>query len=68
MLQHEWQSIVDEAHVGVVGGRFQVEMTVKKILQARLWWPTLNMDCKSQLLKSEKCQRIGRPLKQNEMP
>ena len=67
-LPHECQSIINQAHAEAVGRHFQAETTIEKILQARLWWPTLNNDCKSQLQKYDKCQRIGRPLKYNEIP
>lgn len=68
VLPHECQLIIDEAHVGTIRGHFQVDTTIKKILQAGLWWQTLNRDCKSYLLKCDKCQRMGRTLKKNEMP
>lgn len=44
-----------------------IETTTKEILQASLWWPTLNKDCKEQLMKCDKCQRLGRPLKKHEI-
>ena len=68
VLPYECQLTINEAHAGAAGGHFQVDTTIKKILQARLWWPTINRDCKSQLLKCDKCQRMGKPLKKNEMP
>ena len=40
----------------------------KKIIQVVLLWPTLHKYCKSQLMKCDNCQRLGRPLKQHEMP
>ena len=68
VLPHEHQLIINESHAIVVGGHFQVETKIKNILQEGLWWPTLNRDCKSHILKCDKCQRIWIPLKQNEMP
>lgn len=34
VLPHECQSVINEAYVGASGGQFQVETTIKKILQA----------------------------------
>ena len=68
VLPHECQLIINEAHVGATTGHFEVDTIVKKILQAGLRWPTLTKYFKTQLLKCDKFQRMGRPLKQNEIP
>ena len=36
--------ILNDAHDGVVGGRYARKATIHNILQARLWWPTLHVD------------------------
>lgn len=51
VLPHDRQAIINEVHARAVGIIFQVDAPINKILQAGLWWPTLNRDCKSQLQK-----------------
>ena len=67
-LKHEREYIIQEAHSGVVGGHFSVETTIKKILQAGIWWPPVNKDCKEMISQCDPCQRLGQPLLKNEMP
>jgi hypothetical protein len=38
------QIILKELHEGVVGGHFDVDITLKKILDASYWWPVLFKD------------------------
>ena len=38
-LEHERKKIIQEAHSGVEGGHFLVDITIMKILQAGMWWP-----------------------------
>ena len=67
-LEHERQTILAGSHSGASRGHFQIETTIKKILQSNLWWPTLNRDCKAYLMECDKFQRLGQPLKKHEMP
>jgi len=39
VLEHERDIIIEEAHVGPIGGHFYVDTTTKKIIQVGLWWP-----------------------------
>jgi hypothetical protein len=45
------QIVLKELHEGVTGRHFVVNITTKKIMDARYWWPTLFKDiddfCKS---------------------
>ena len=45
-----------------------MDITIKKILQSGLWWPSLNKDYKDNIAQCDVCRRIGRPLQKNEMP
>ena len=36
--------ILNEAHVGIVGGHYAGKYMVQKILKAILWWPTMHID------------------------
>lgn len=67
-LEHEREYIIQEAHLGAARGHFLVESTIKKILQADLWGPSINKDCKENISQCDPCQRLGRPLLKNEMP
>ena len=67
-LEHEREDIIQEAHLGATGEHFLVETTIKKILQAGLWWPSKNKDCKQKISQCDPCQRLVRPLFKNEMP
>ena len=55
-------------HSGAASGHFLVDITIKKILQSSLWWPSINKDYKDKIAQCDACQRIGRPLHKNEMP
>ena len=67
-LEHEREDIIQEAHSGAAGGHFSIETTIKKILQAGLWWPSINKDNKERISQCDACQRLGRPLLKNEIP
>ena len=41
VLEHEQHAILAEAHNGVAGGHYEENNTTRKVLRARLWWPTL---------------------------
>ena len=67
-LEHERHDIIQEAHAGSVGGHFSIDITIKKILQSSLWWPTIKKDCKNKIDQCDAYQRIGQPLQEKEMP
>ena len=67
-LEHERKYIIQEAHSGAVGGHFSVDITIKKILQASMWWPSINKDCKDNIAQCDAYKRLGQPLPKNEMP
>jgi hypothetical protein len=37
-------TILQELHNGVGGGNFSLDITMKKILDASYWWPTMNIN------------------------
>ena len=57
-----------EAHVGVSGGHYAGKETMRKILQAKLWWPTVHMDTRKYCRNCNKCQRMGKQSLCDEMP
>ena len=44
VLEHERPMILNKVHAGVAGGHYARKDIVHKILQARLWCPTLHAD------------------------
>lgn len=67
-LEHERQDIIQEEHSGAIGGHFSVDITIKKILQSSMWWPSTNKYCKDKIAQCDACQRMEQPLQKNEMP
>ena len=44
VLPHEQGKKLAEAHAGVTSGHYGGRATSRKVLHARLWWPTLHND------------------------
>ena len=68
VLEHKINNIMHEAHYGPTVGHFQKDTIAKKIQQLGLWWPTLHKDCKIFVSQCDRCQQLGRPLPNIEMP
>ena len=47
VFYYERPWVMIQAHVGVAGAHYVGKETMRKILQAGLWWPTIHMDTKS---------------------
>lgn len=67
-MEHERHAILAEAHDKVVGGHYARKATVKKVLRARLWWPTLHSDTHDYCKACDTCQRTWRPSRKYEIP
>lgn len=65
--EHEQHSILAEAHDGVIEGHYVGKATVQQILGAGLWWPMMHKDSKEYRGACDVCQRIGRPLRRDEL-
>ena len=57
-----------EVHEGVSGGHYRGHDTSRKVLRARLWWPTLNGDAIDYARTCDVCQRTGKPSRKDSMP
>jgi hypothetical protein len=52
------QIVLKERHEVVDGGHFAVDINVKKILDARYWWPSLFKDTHDFCKSCDSCQKI----------
>ena len=66
--ESEHKSVLKFAHHYACGGHFGPKRTAEKILQSRLFWPSLFKDAKNWCKACDKCQRVGNWSKRNEMP
>ena len=57
-----------EVHAGDAGGHFEVEITIKKILQVGLWWESMKPDVITYYKKCAIYQQTGRPTASDMMP
>ena len=57
----EYVQVLEQAHAGLSGGHFSTDTTVKAIMMARLWWPTLFNDAVEFVKRCDECQeRVDR--------
>jgi hypothetical protein len=52
-------TIPQELHKGNAGGHFSHDITVRKVLDAGYWWPTLHQDAVRYCQSCHKCQLTG---------
>ena len=57
------QMILQELHKGNAGGHFSQDITVRKVLDAGYWWPTLYKDTYQYCQTCYECQKTGGLLK-----
>ncbi len=58
-------TIFQELHSGVGGGHFSSNVTMRKILDANYWWPTMNRDVHEFCQTYDLCQQTRNLLTQN---
>ena len=51
--------VMKEMHNGVAGGHFSQDITTRKILDARYWWPAIHRDVSEYCKACDRCQRVG---------
>ena len=54
---HEHGAILEEAHVGVVRGHYGGRATIRKVIHAGIWCPTLHNDATDYVQSCNVCQR-----------
>ena len=62
------EGVLEHCHASACGGHGGVDKTVAKILECKLWWPTMHKDAHKFIRECGRCQRMGRITKRNEMP
>ena len=55
-------------HDGPCGGNFSAKRSAFKILQAGYYWPTIHQDVRRYISQCDRCQRMGKPTRRDEMP
>jgi len=61
VLQQEREANLWECHAGVAEGHVGGKATVRKILHAGLWWPTIHKDSKAFAKECYVYYRVGKP-------
>lgn len=57
--KHKKRWVILEANQRILRGHQAMEVTKRKILQARLWWPTMSKYVYNIVKQCDMCQRIG---------
>jgi len=66
--QDEILDILKACHDEPCGGHFADKRTAYKILNLGYYWPTIFKDAKRYVRSCDTCQRMGRPVRSDEMP
>lgn len=68
MPDDEFQSVMKFYHSRACEGHFSSKKTVAKILQSRLYWPTIFKDVHSFCVACDRCQRLENLTSKHMMP
>ena len=66
--EDETYDILHACHNEPFGGHFTTKSTALKILKTSYYWPTLHKDAANYTRKCDKSQRMGQPIRTDEMP
>ena len=66
--EDEIHDILQAYHDGPCGGHFADKRTTYKFMQSSYYWPTFFKDAKTYVSNWDECQRIGKPITQDQMP
>ncbi|GKA46223.1 reverse transcriptase domain-containing protein [Tanacetum coccineum] len=64
----ETQTILDQCHHGPTGGYYGPNITSKKVLDSRFYWPTIIKEAHTLVRLCEECQKTRNISKRDEMP
>nr|CAN70203.1 hypothetical protein VITISV_010325 [Vitis vinifera] len=66
--EDEQQGILSHCHENACGGHFASQKTTMKVLQSGFTWPSLFKDAHIMCRSCDRCQRLGKLTKRNQMP
>ncbi|RVW78439.1 Transposon Ty3-I Gag-Pol polyprotein [Vitis vinifera] len=66
--KEEQQGILSHCHENACGAHFASQKTAMKVLQSRFTWPSLFKDSHIMCRSCDRCQRLGKLTKRNQMP
>ncbi|KAL6334707.1 hypothetical protein AAG906_021366 [Vitis piasezkii] len=66
--EDEQQRILNHCHENACGGHFASQKTAMKVLQSGFTWPSLFKDAHIMCRSCDRCQRLGKLTKRNQMP
>ncbi|RVW58836.1 Retrovirus-related Pol polyprotein from transposon 17.6 [Vitis vinifera] len=66
--EEEQQGILSQYHENACGGHFASQKTAMKVLQSGFTWPSLFKDSHIMCRSCDRCQRLGKLTKRNQMP
>ncbi|RVW81709.1 Pro-Pol polyprotein [Vitis vinifera] len=66
--EEEQQGILSHCHENTCGGHFASQKTAMKVLQSGFTWPSLFKDAHIMCRSCDRCQRLGKLTKGNQMP
>nr|CAN62255.1 hypothetical protein VITISV_015527 [Vitis vinifera] len=66
--EEEQQGILNHCHENACGGHFASQKTAMKVLQSGFTWPSLFKDAHIICRSCDRCQRLGKLTKINQMP
>ncbi|WJZ94281.1 hypothetical protein VitviT2T_013155 [Vitis vinifera] len=68
VLEEEQQGILSHCHENACGGHFASQKIAMKVLQSGFTWPSLFKDSHIMCRSCDRCQRLGKLTKRNQMP
>nr|CAN64603.1 hypothetical protein VITISV_033149 [Vitis vinifera] len=66
--EEEQQGILNHCHENACEGHFASQKTTMKVLQSGFTWPSLFKDAHTMCRSYDRCQRLGKLTKRNQMP
>ncbi|WJZ98396.1 hypothetical protein VitviT2T_016923 [Vitis vinifera] len=66
--EEEQQGILSHCHENACGGHFASQKTTIKVLQSGFCWPSLFKDAHTMCRSCDRCQRLGKLTRRNQMP
>ncbi|RVW20716.1 Transposon Tf2-11 polyprotein [Vitis vinifera] len=66
--EEEQQGILSHCHESACGGHFASQKTAMKVLQSGFCWPSLFKDAHTMCRSCDRCQRLGKLTRRNQMP